>query len=66
MKERKAIMTRTEMMNNVIKIKGFENDTVIMFCKIAENQNISKEIVEIAYETIMKRENKKFHGLNNN
>lgn len=59
-------MTRTEMMNNVIKIKGFENDTVIMFCKIAENQNISKEIVEIAYETIMKRENKKFHGLNNN
>lgn len=59
-------MTRTEMMDNVIKIKGFENDTVIMFCKIAENQNISKEIVEIAYETIMKRENKKFHGLNNN
>jgi hypothetical protein len=66
MKERKAIMTRTEMMDNVIKAKGFENDTVIMFCKIAENQNISKEIVEIAYETIMKRENKKFHGLNNN
>jgi hypothetical protein len=66
MKERKAIMTRTEMMDNVIKVKGFENDTVIMFCKIAENQNISKEIVEIAYETIMKRENKKFHGLNNN
>jgi len=59
-------MTRTEMMDNVIKAKGFENDTVIMFCKIAENQNISKEIVEIAYETIMKRENKKFHGLNNN
>ncbi|WP_440971810.1 hypothetical protein [Megamonas funiformis] len=59
-------MTRTEMMDNVIKVKGFENDTVIMFCKIAENQNISKEIVEIAYETIMKRENKKFHGLNNN
>ena len=59
-------MTRTEMMDNVIKEKGFENDTVIMFCKIAENQNISKEIVEIAYETIMKRENKKFHGLNNN
>ena len=66
MKERKAIMTRTEMMDNVIKVKGFENDTVIMFCKITENQNISKEIVEIAYETIMKRENKKFHGLNNN
>ena len=66
MKERKAIMTRTEMTDNVIKVKGFENDTVIMFCKIAENQNISKEIVEIAYETIMKRENKKFHGLNNN
>lgn len=59
-------MTRTEMMDNVIKVKGFENDTVIMFCKIAENQNISKEIVEIAYEAIMKRENKKFHGLNNN
>ena len=59
-------MTRIEMMDNVIKVKGFENDTVIMFCKIAENQNISKEIVEIAYETIMKRENKKFHGLNNN
>lgn len=59
-------MTRTEMMDNVIKVKGFENDTVIMFCKIAENQNISKEIIEIAYETIMKRENKKFHGLNNN
>lgn len=59
-------MTRTEMMDNVIKAKGFENNTVIMFCKIAENQNISKEIVEIAYETIMKRENKKFHGLNNN
>lgn len=59
-------MTRTEMMDNVIKVKGFENDTVIMFCKIAENQNISKEIVEIAYETIMKRENKKFYGLNNN
>ena len=59
-------MTRTEMRDNVIKAKGFENDTVIMFCKIAENQNISKEIVEIAYETIMKRENKKFHGLNNN
>ena len=59
-------MTRTEMMDNVINVKGFENDTVIMFCKIAENQNISKEIVEIAYETIMKRENKKFHGLNNN
>ncbi len=59
-------MTRTEMTDNVIKVKGFENDTVIMFCKIAENQNISKEIVEIAYETIMKRENKKFHGLNNN
>lgn len=59
-------MARTEMMDNVIKVKGFENDTVIMFCKIAENQNISKEIVEIAYETIMKRENKKFHGLNNN
>lgn len=59
-------MTRTEMMDNVIKAKGFENDTVIMFCKIAENQNISKEIVEISYETIMKRENKKFHGLNNN
>lgn len=59
-------MTRTEMMDNVIKVKGFENDTVIMFCKITENQNISKEIVEIAYETIMKRENKKFHGLNNN
>lgn len=54
------------MTDNVIKVKGFENDTVIMFCKIAENQNISKEIVEIAYETIMKRENKKFHGLNNN
>lgn len=59
-------MTRTEMMDKMIQVKGFENDIVIMFCKIAENQNISKEIVEIAYETIMKRENKKFHGLNNN
>lgn len=48
-------MTRTEMMDNVIKVKGFENDTVIMFCKIAENQNISKEIVKIAYKIIMKR-----------
>ena len=48
-------MTRTEMMDKMIQAKGFENDTVIIFCKIAENQNISKEIVEIAYEAIMKR-----------
>jgi hypothetical protein len=43
------------MMDKMIQAKGFENDTVIIFCKIAENQNISKEIVEIAYEAIMKR-----------
>lgn len=52
-------------MDKMIQAKGFENDTVIIFCKIAENQNISKEIVKIAYEAIMKRENKKLHGFNN-
>lgn len=59
-------MTRTEMMDKMIQAKGFENDTVIIFCKIAENQNVSKEIVKIAYEAIMKRENKKLHGFNKN
>lgn len=58
-------MTRTEMMDQMIQAKGFENDTVIIFCKIAENQNISKEIVEIAYKIIMKRKNKKSREFNN-
>ena len=59
-------MTRTEMMDKMIQAKGFENDTVIIFCKIAENQNISKEIVKIAYEAIMKRKNKKLREFNKN
>lgn len=58
-------MTRMEMMDKMIQVKGLENETTIMFCKLAENQNISKEILNIAYNAIIKKKvNKKLHELN--
>lgn len=35
------MMTREEMMNEVIRTNGFENKWTIWFCELAENTNIS-------------------------
>ena len=35
------MMTREEMMNEVIRTNGFENKWTIWFCELAEDSNIS-------------------------
>ena len=35
------MMTREEMMNEVIRTNGFENKWTIWFCELAENTSIS-------------------------
>lgn len=53
-------MTFTEMMNNVIKRFGFENDTTIYFCRMIEkieqesNPEYCKAMVEGFYNAIMR------------
>lgn len=47
-------MTRMEMMDSVIKTRGFEDELTIWFCKIAESR-IPKASVELAYKIVMKK-----------
>ena len=46
-------MTRKEMMDNVIKARGFEDELTIWFCKLAESE-VSNTTVELAYAVVIK------------
>ena len=39
------MMTREEMMNEVIRTNGFENKWTIWFCELAENTSISGNVL---------------------
>lgn len=39
------MMTREEMMNEVIRTNGFENKWTIWFCELAENISISDSVL---------------------
>lgn len=41
------------MTDNVIKARGFENELIIWFCKLAESE-VSNTTVELAYAVVIK------------
>jgi hypothetical protein len=46
-------MTRKEMMDKMIKERGFEDELTIWFCKLAESE-VSNTTVELAYAVVIK------------
>lgn len=49
-------MAREEMMNNVIKMYGFENNVTIAFCIYAEDPRATQESVEQIYKKLVKED----------
>lgn len=46
-------MAREEMMNNVIRQYGFEDNVTIAFCMYAEDPNAPQESVEQIYKKLI-------------
>ena len=41
-------MTREQMIDEVIRMFGFENEWTIWFCELAENENITDDSLSMA------------------
>lgn len=49
-------MARTEMMDNVIRMYGFEDNVTIAFCMYAEDPRTTQESVEQIYRKLTKED----------
>ena len=49
-------MAREEMMNNVIRMYGFEDNVTIAFCMYAEDPRATQESVEQIYRKLVEKE----------
>lgn len=49
-------MAREEMMNNVIKMYGFEDNITIAFCMYAEDPRTTQERVEQIYRKLVEED----------
>ena len=49
-------MARTEMMDNVIRKYGFEDNVTIAFCMYAEDPRATQESVEQIYKKLIEEE----------
>lgn len=45
-------MTREQMIDEVIKMFGFENEWTIWFCELAEDENITEDALSMALVTL--------------
>jgi hypothetical protein len=53
MKERKTKMTREEMMDEVIKTRGMEDEKTIWFCEMCEDSSLTDEALFPAFITAL-------------
>lgn len=49
-------MARTEMMDNIIKMYGFEDNVTIAFCMYAEDPRATQESIEQIYRKLVEEE----------
>lgn len=49
-------MARTEMMDNVIRMYGFEDNVTIAFCMYAEDPRATQESIEQIYRKLVEEE----------
>ena len=57
-------MAREEMMNNVIKMYGFEDNVTIVFCMYAEDPRATQESIEQIYRKLVEEEqNMRLHNI---
>ena len=47
-------MDKKEMLNNVVRTYGMENEMTILFFRLAENEEVKFEMLEKMYYHIMK------------
>lgn len=52
-REEQTVNRREELMDKAIRTWGFENDWVIWFCQVCEDERMTAQMIELAFNEVI-------------